>query len=155
MPRKALINGLSPCYTGQPCCQRAFFFSITALFEGAGGWAPFVNAPWNKSGPLRCYASTVWMLPVIIPHMKHASSLATAVTALLCTFLLRNTSVKYLFLNLSFALSAYAMTSAVSPSCRFLRAIDFLLLALENDCEHSTNNFRMNRLPCLVIPSLF
>ena len=85
-------------------------------FGGAGGWAPFVNAPWNKSGPQWCYASTVCILPVIIPHMKQASSLATAVTALLCGFLLRNTSVKYLFLNRSLALSAYAITSAVFPS---------------------------------------
>lgn len=51
MPRKALMNGLSPCHTGQPCCQRALIFPITALLGGAGGWVLFVNAPWNKSGP--------------------------------------------------------------------------------------------------------
>ena len=36
MPRKALMNGLSPCYTGQPCCQRALIFPITALLGVQG-----------------------------------------------------------------------------------------------------------------------
>ena len=53
------------------------------------------------------------ILPFIIPHIKQASSLATAVFAML-EFRF-NVSLMYFLRSLSFALSAYATTSGVFP----------------------------------------
>lgn len=92
------------------------------------------------------------MLPVIIPHTKHASSLAAAAVATLA-FLPDDSSRRFMrsFRRLRH-LSAYAMTSGSWPLWRCTGLFDLLNgLARFMPLAASTRSVRTRALPVLVI----
>ena len=160
MPRKSIENGCTPCTLDAKVLPKGIIIANGFAFTGSRGTGSRcqlnrgINTPRVILRLLKpdCHISYA-ILPVIMPHMKQASSLATAAAATFLFFLLAIS--RYIFLILALALSAYAITSGEHLLCRFISSLDFCFLVLPIAWAASISSKRRCEFPALVMGSLF